>query len=233
MQAIDFAAEFRRSEIGRALGPEVCCDLFRAGEIRTWPRDSLIFQEGDASVGIYIVADGLVKLTRYSDEGRETILHLAEPFTIIAEGAVFLGRYPATAVAIEKSTLVLVRKERVQELIDRHPPFQRRFFDSMAQWLKLLVDKIDQLTLNDATARVARYLLDLKWRNQPQDRSPGREVRLPIKKGELAKMLNMNQATLSRTLRYLQDENVIEVQGRKFKLRDLDLLRRLSIPPLD
>ena len=146
---------------------------------------------------------------------------------VIAEGALFLGHYPASAVTTEETDLFLLRRDDVFGFLDRSPAFARYVFESMSRWLDRLVKKIDELTLTDATARLSRYLGTLA------ESGSGRRVVLPVKKGDLAALLNMNQATLSRSFRRLQDDGVIVVRGRAVSILDADALHARTLPPID
>jgi len=232
VKPIDYIEPLSASPIGISLGSSAIRELLAEGKPHRFPKDTMIFQEGDSAGGIWLVLDGLVKLTRYTYEGREIILHIAEPFLIIAEAAVFLGRYPATAISNSDTTLLYIPKELLFSLMEKYPTVQRRLFASMSNWLKMLVDKVDQLTLNDATARLIRYLFSLSDPAPSGKAGKPITVELPMKKGELAIMLNMNQATLSRTLRKLQDDGLLKVNARKVALINIDRLKRLSQPPL-
>jgi len=217
----------RNSPMGRKLDEEAIHRIASLGNIECWRKDSIVFWEDQEPKGIYLVLSGAVKLVRHRDDGREMLLHLAEPSDVIAEGALFLGYYPASAITTQNTELFLIRKDDVFELLSTTPKFALHVFDSMAGWLDLLVKKIDRLTLDDATARTVRHLLELR-------QSEGHDtVTLAVKKGDLAQMLNMNQATLSRTLRTLQDDGLITVDNRTFTLHDPERLRKLMLPPLD
>jgi CRP-like cAMP-binding protein len=229
----EFEKDFIASKMGQALGEEVCIDLLRRGTMRTYSKNSIIFHENDEAIGMYLLVEGVIKLVRFTIDGREVIIHIAEPYRFIAEAALYLEKFPATAVATENVEMMLIRKEDVFELMDLHPNFLKRIFSAMATWLKRFVDKIDQLTLNDATARVAHFILKSLEPGMDDDEIARESMRIPVKKGELAMMLNMNQATLSRALRRLQDENVLEVKAREFRVLDHLALQKLSLPPLD
>lgn len=222
----------KTSSLGQMLGEEICDDIMIMGHLKTHKPDSIIFQEEDDSSGIWIVLEGMVKLTRYTEDGREVIIHLAESGRIIAEASLFIGKYPATAVAVENSKVLLIYKENVFQLMDKYPQFLRHIFDSMAGWLNRLVSKINQLTLNDATARVVNYLFNLDGEQHSDGRKKG-QIKLPVKKGELAKLLNMKQGSLSRVFRRLQDESLIVVDGREIVLKNEEELNKLLLPPLD
>lgn len=188
--------------------------------------------ENRPATSIYLVLEGVVKLTRYTFDGREVVFHFAEPYMLIAEAAIFLGHYPATAVATENSVLLKIRAEDIKSLIEKHPYFASRVFDTMSVWLKRLTNKINQLTLNDATARVCSYLLDLKDLSDELEKNQAK-VHLPVKKGDLALMLNMKQGSLSRVFRRLQDASIITVSGRDILIHDFKQLRYLSLPELE
>ena len=101
----------------------------------------------------------------------------------------------------------------------------------MAGWMSQLIEKIDQLTLCDGAQRLARYLIGLHERSPYAEYVTGAQVELPTRKRDLATMLNMNQPSLSRILRQLQDEDLIEVRGRRLVLKDMEALRGLARMP--
>lgn len=221
------------SKLGQIADDDLVQTIARKAEIQKWPKKSLLFQEGDDAKGMYIVIKGIVKLLKNHPDGTETLLHLAEPSDTIAEAALFMDHYPATAVTDTPCELLLLRRSVALELIDTHAAFTRYLFDRMANWLKRLVEKVDELTSNDAMARVIRYLLSLIEEERGIIEGESTSVMLPVKKGDLATLLNMNQATLSRTLRRLQDSELISVQGRSITLQNPAKLKSLTLPPLD
>jgi CRP-like cAMP-binding protein len=223
----------RASDFGKAIGSDVCDEILAAAEVQHWPTQTLVFQEGDKAEGIFFVATGMVKLSRLAPDGRETVLTIMEPPGLFAEAAIFLGKYPATATALADTELLFLHRQKVMELVMKHEVFLRFFFTTMAKWLQRLVAKIDQLTLSDGTARLCRYLLaELdKGPTQLDYRVP--RVNLSLKKGDLATLLNMNQPSLSRIFRRLQDEKLIDVQAKTIYLNDLEAIRRLTLPPLE
>ena len=217
----------RDSRLGQFVGTETLSALAGRGHVEEWTKNSILFWEDDKPKGIYVVLSGSVKLIRQRADGRELLLHMAHASDVIAEGAVFLGRNPATAVTTTAGELFLLQTQDVLALLETEPRFARYAYSAMAAWLDRLVTKIDQLTLDDATARLSRYLLDLAKSCKCDT------VDLPLKKGDLALLLNMNQATLSRTLRRLQDDGHITVDGRTLSIADAEALDRLTLPPLD
>jgi len=222
-----------KSPLGKAVGEEVSHEIAAAAVRQHWPEGTMIFQEGDKAEGIFIVSKGVVKLARISPDGRENVLTFVEPPNLFAEAAIFLGRYPATAFALADTELLCLPRAQVMDLVRRHESFLNFLFSTMALWLQRLVAKIDQLTLSDATARVARYFLSELDKGTPQFDYRVPRITLHAKKGDLATLLNISQPSLSRILRKLQDDKLIDVQARTIYLHDLDALRKLTLPPLE
>lgn len=198
-------------------------------KVKDYPPDSLLFSEGDSFHGFYLVVEGTVKLVRYRADGREMLIHFAQEGNAFAEAAVFLKKYPVTGISDSKCKLLLITPNVIEETMATEPKFWQFLFQSMAGWLERLIQKIDTLIQNDAVSRLVRFLLE----EVKSDEHGKRSVELKFKKGDLATMLNMNQATLSRTFRKLQEDGWIDVHARHILLRNETELKKLLLPPLD
>lgn len=222
---------FLKTSMGQAIGEEVATEVVKSAIFMKKAKDTILFMEHDEGKGFYILLEGVVKLARYSEDGRESILHIPEGPDVFAQASPFLGKYPATAIALSECQLLFLEKAEVLRLMERHGRFAIPLFNTMAVWLQSLVMKIEQLTLDDASARLARFLLaQINTQDMLKNSS---SLTLPMKKGDLATMLNIKQATLSRTLRRLQDEKILEIQGKAVEIRDIKGLERMLLPPLD
>ncbi len=89
----------------------------------------------------------------------------------------------------------------------------------MAGWVKHLVDLVERITLRDALGRVAGHLPAGAHQN---------EVHLPGLKRHVASHLNLTSETLSRVLRQLRDEQIIETDSEAIRILDEPRLRRLA-----
>lgn len=80
---------------------------YSAGEV--------VFGEGEACKGLYVVESGQVRIFKSSSSGREQVLSIDGPGSSIAELPVFDGgAYPASAMAIGDATLLFVGKPDFQ-----------------------------------------------------------------------------------------------------------------------
>ncbi len=223
--------ELQESPFGKRMGEEICTDLLVVAERMICEPEETIFEIGDQPEGLYLVLRGQVKLIRSGPGYKEHIVHLAERHAMFGEASLFLEAHPVSSVALQATELIYLPRDGFLEVLDRHPLLQRYIFGVMAHWMTLLVEKIDQLTLCDGAQRLAHYLVDLHEKSPYSGYMTSAQVELPTRKRDLATMLNMNQPSLSRILRQLQDQDLIEVQGRRLVLKDLEALRAMTRLP--
>ena len=191
------------------------------------PRGTMVFNEGDACRGMYIVHSGAVKLFKTGPDGRDHVLHVVMQGDCFGEAAMFLGTgYPAEAQAVRDSVLVLVRKEQFLDLLSKEPTLCFQLMAAMALWSRRLVAKLEALTLRDASARLAEHLLKLAA-TSPEFRERLSEVQLGIPKNVLASQLGISNETLSRLLTRFEAQGLIVCKGRGIRILDRQELQEL------
>lgn len=192
------------------------------------PRGTTVFNEGDACRGMFIVHSGAVKLLKTGPDGKEHVLHVVMQGDCFGEAAMFLGTgYPADAQAVKDSVLILVRKEQFLNLLSLEPALCFQLMGAMALWSRRLVAKVEILTLKDASARLAEYLLKLIPANA-SDKNASTMVQLDVPKNVLASQLGISNETLSRLLARFEAQGLIAPEGRRMKLLDMRELKELA-----
>ncbi|MHB9036764.1 MAG: Crp/Fnr family transcriptional regulator [Armatimonadota bacterium] len=189
------------------------------------PKNTVIFHEGESCRGFYIVESGAVKIYKESADAKEHVLHVAMPGDCFGEAALFLGKgYPASAAAVQDSALILLRKDEFMQLLRENPEVSFKLMASMATWAHRLVSSIESLTLKDASARFADYILS----RMPKGSQDGVVIDLGMPKQVLASHLGMTGETLSRLLARFEEDELVVVQGRKLKIRSIEDMQDLA-----
>ena len=76
----------------------------------------MVFAEGQACEGLYLVEAGVVKLYKVSKDGREQVLATHGPGQTLSELPMIDGeRYPFSAVALVKSVLLFISTEKTSD----------------------------------------------------------------------------------------------------------------------
>lgn len=200
---------------------------------RSFVKGALLFRQGDAASSFHLIEDGRVKVYRVGGDGREQILHLVEPGESFAEVAVLsLPDYPAHALALEDVKSIEVPREPFHRFIDAHAEAARALLAGQAMWLRRLVDLSALLMLEDAGARLARFLVQQAG-EQGLALVNGARVALTAKKHLIAARLGAAPETLSRAFARLEDEGLIAREGRQVLICDARALAARAYPELD
>lgn len=192
----------------------------RAGEHRFAP-DQMLFWEGEPCAGIYLIAEGSVKIFKTSPSGREMMLALESAPSTVAELPLFDGGpYPASVRAVDAVLTYFINKAEFQQVCRQFPDVGLKMLAVVGRRLRLLVSVVESMTFGSVTQRLARLLLDF-------GKQAGRdEFALPLTHQELASRLGTVREVVSRNLARFRAEGLIRIQGHQVWLLDRTGLER-------
>ncbi len=174
-------------------------------------KGDIVFLEGDKGEDLFFVLQGKIKLFKTSGEGKEITIKIVQENELFAEIVLFLkNRYPVSAIALENSLLLAINSKKIYERIKRNPEFAMKMIGMFATRLTYLTDKIKELSIDDARERLLNYLY--------HNKNDNRIVNLTIPKKEISSEIGISPETLSRTLKRLQNEGIITIEGKKIRL---------------
>jgi CRP/FNR family transcriptional regulator, dissimilatory nitrate respiration regulator len=183
-----------------------------------------IFMEGDPAEGFFLILSGQVKVYKLSLDGKEQVLHFVGPDEIFAEVPVFSsGDYPAHAGALRETRTLFFPRLAMRRLLANDPTLAMNMLADLSRRLRQLTKLVENLSLKESPARLAAYLLHMSTELRQAD-----EVELDVSKGQLATLLGTTPETLSRTLKKLSENGIIEVQTRTIRLLDKAALERMA-----
>lgn len=172
-------------------------------------KGKLIFQEGFASNGFYVIAEGHVKIFKSSPEGKEQIIYTLGPGEIFEISAIFNNRkFPVSATCICSSSVLFFPQEEFLYLATKHPNFILSILTEVSQRLCMLAQKIGSLSLQEVPARLADHFIYLTEQQGRID-----QITLDMSKKHLASLLGTSPENLSRIFACMSRSGLIQVQG--------------------
>ncbi len=209
----------------KGLPPDQLKDIASIVLETTAPRNHLIFSEGEEADGFYVIIDGRVKIFKLSFDGKEQIIHIFGEHEPFGEVPVFEGgKFPANAQSLETSRLLLFPRKAFVALVKRNPSVALNMLAVLSRRLRGMANMIEDLSLKEAPARLAAYLLVTSKRHGKSD-----EVRLDISKTQLAGLIGATPETVSRILAKLAQQGMIESQGPLIVITDRESLEALAV----
>ncbi len=216
-------ATLRRSRIFSALSPADLATVAEGCALRNLQKGEMLFREGEKSEGFYVLQTGSISVYKLTPDGREQIICVFRPPESFAEVTLAtVETYPANAIALEPSQVVIVDRARFRDLVRRQPELALHMLGAMSLHLKHLVQSLQDIKGLQIEHRLADWLL-----RQSPAASAGCPVsiELPITKKVLAGQLNVTSETLSRTFARFRREGIILVRGASIQIIDGQGLR--------
>ncbi len=184
---------------------------------------TILFHEGDDADALYILVEGCVDLIKSSPEGREQLVRSVKGGEMFAEAVMFSGEtYPATAHVRNASKLLIIRKAAFVKLVRAHPEISMAMIGTMAKLLRHLNARLSELSLGSVPQRLASYMLQ----RMREEGSSSFSIGMPKK--ELAVHLGTVPETLSRNLKRMREEGLIEVRRDTVIINDIEGLNDIS-----
>lgn len=191
--------------------------------IKRYDKGQVLFEADVPAHGFFAPIEGRVKIFRTSPSGKEQILHVFGPGEAFGEVPVFEGgTFPAHGQAIEKCKALFFPRIEFEKMIKEDPDLAMKMMAMLSQKLRILVNKIDDLSLKEAPSRVASYLLLLR---SSQDSNT---FKLDLPKGQIAYYLGTIQETLSRIFKRFTEQGIIEINGKEITILDEEQLQEIA-----
>ena len=186
-----------------------------------------LFRTGETLRSLYILRSGSVKSWKVSEEGDEHVIRFHLPGDIIGLGAISSGSYDCNATTLDTCSMCSIVFNQFQKLAEEIPELNNQLLRMMSH--EIVQDSQMMLLLGNrsAPARIASFLNMLSQNFGARGYSP-QDFNLTMGRREIASYLGLAMETVSRTLSQLQDEGLINVNGRHITVTDRQRLKKLS-----
>ncbi len=199
------------SRVYGELAPAVARRLAEICRVLAVPKAKLLFRQGEVCPGVFVVHAGLITLSQGSPTGKSHVLRFVEPRQSFAEAAV-LGPFncPVQAEAGEDSVVLMIPAPALLQRLEADHALCLAMLRGIALNNQSVVRHTHDITLRDALGRLASYLCEQLDAMGIRGLDPNQSFQLAVQKQDLARHLNLTAETLSRVLRRLLDEGILE-----------------------
>ncbi len=193
--------------------------LLAVASRREYESGQMIFNEGEPTAGLFFIEQGRVKISRFSAEGREHILHILESGDSFNDVSVLDGGpNPATAIAFDDASVWHISRGALHGLADQHPALAWALIENVAKRARFLVGLIEDLSMRTVKGRLARLLLEQAKANQSD------ELARDLTHEEMASHLGTVREMIGRALNSLAAARIIEIERHRIKIVDVERL---------
>lgn len=221
----------RNRAICSVLNQDELALLNRIGRTRSIAAGHSLIWEGDDSLLVANVIEGVLKLSTGTSDGREQIVGIVYPADFI--GRPFGQRSHQTVTALTDARVCTFTRNDFDAFARDHPALEHKLLDRTLTELDRARHWMLLLGRKSATERVASFLLEMSerlvdpgcsTRDGPLDRFD-----LPFGRQQIADILGLTIETVSRQLTKLRGDGVIDLIARRgIAIRDREALESLA-----
>jgi len=189
---------------------------------RHFKKNQVVYYEGDKGNGLYIVISGKIKAVKLAEDGRELMTGIYGNDNYLGVHAMLSNEpYSDTATALEDSTLCIIQKERVDEMLNLYPDVARAFIKLLATDIREKEEQLLQLAYHSVRKRMAEAIVKLYDNNADHES-------IKISREDLAAMAGMATETVSRTLSDFKEEGLIDKKGSSIFVLNISRLEKMK-----
>jgi CRP-like cAMP-binding protein len=220
---MDVASVFRSFPISQGLGDDEVASLLPLARVRAFARGDVIFREGDPPSHLWLIVRGLVKVVRRAGD-RDLILEILGPKDTFGEVAVYDGiPYPATAISAKATTVLCIPRDDFFTALERHPQLTRGLLRELTRHLRLVTQRLDELTKAGIDRRIALLLVRLAERIG-QARADGTFVPVTLSRKDLAELAGTTIETAIRIMSRWSKRGLVLTKKDGFVIPDVAAL---------
>ena len=179
-----------------------------------------VFYNGDLNEVVYTVRSGSFKTYLSTGSNDEQVVDFHLPGDVLGIDALGTGRHGASAVALETASVCEIP---LTELQNHGGCSCGLLFELFGEELNRVRHMLLMIDRKDAESRVASFLYNLSRRFQARGFS-ARAFNLSMSRQDIGNHLGLAIETVSRVLMHLQQDGLLEVNGRRITIRDLSAL---------
>jgi len=196
--------------------------------VREHGRNAMIYASGEPAAEAYLVAEGEVKISRYTADGRELTLEHLGPGAVFGEVELMLGRpRDSQAVARTDCTLHALDREALLALVSDQMPFGLWLTRRVTERQVRMESRLETLLFKSANGKVAEVLLRLA-EEYGTPIPGGTLIDYPITHQEIGNLIATTRETVSYAFMEFRQRGLISTRQRKTVILDPDTLELLA-----
>jgi CRP/FNR family cyclic AMP-dependent transcriptional regulator len=205
---------FRKIPVFSCLDDHELDALVRVAIKKTFPKNTILINEGDQTDSLYVIYSGKVKAAIIDEQGKEVILSIFGPGEYFGEMAFIDGEVRSASIVTRQPTQVMIiHRDDFRHTLSSNPDIAFNLLKGVVRRLREATKQIESLALMDVYGRVARLLVHFA---KPVDGTLTITEKLTHQ--EIANMTGSSREMVSRVLKELMVGDYISVEKKTITL---------------
>jgi CRP/FNR family cyclic AMP-dependent transcriptional regulator len=208
-----------------SLPSDIIAEIHKGMTTRTLQDKESLYRPGDTIYDLYQIIEGECRIVDYSYDGKEVLIFNVGKGDSVGEISLIDGMQVVTLVeACGPVKIGALKKQKFDELCMRYPQILQVLIRSLCSRLRYVATLYKEIAMLSLHQRLARTLHRIAQDSQ-QDQDRENRIKVEISQTDLSRMLAVSRQSVSKELKNLENEGMIDIEYGKVLIKDLDKLR--------
>lgn len=192
-------------------------------------KGATLFKQGSPFKGFFVVRSGSFKYVSQPPGADPSIIAFYMPGDFFGLDAIHNEQHPATAQALEDSSVCIISFDELMRLTREIPKLQQHLMNIVSQKCAQDINKLQRH--HTAEQRLAQFLLNIAEQFERRGYAAN-EFQLSMSRKDIANYLDLADETISRLFKLFQDRGWLKTQHKVVTLQNIEQLTKLIAEPL-
>lgn len=195
--------------------------LMEHGSLMHCPMNHILQQADQQAGNLYIVHSGRLRVFLSNEHGKELTLDVIHKGSVFGTNSfLYHGTHKVSIQSVTEARLIVCSRDTIRTLSASHPELSRDLLQYFIEENNHLTHLLESITLYSAADRVMDFLLVATDQGKRQ---------IPYTHEDVAMCLSMNRVTVSRIIKNLCDQGIVENSYGKISLKNPEeLMHRMK-----
>jgi CRP/FNR family transcriptional regulator len=216
-------------EIFQSLSPSDTTSLERVAILKDINKGEYVVHEAEKASHFHLVNKGKLKIVKHTTFGKDVIIDIAAAGEIFLIEPIFDDEfYPASAVAVEDSTILMIEKRTFIRMMNQNPKMMRLALKEMAGRLRSLNAQIKELSVGKVDHRIAKVMLKLAEKIGEEQADGRLFMDIALSRQDIADLTGTTIETAIRTMSRFAKQNLLETTKTSILIKDPTALNDIA-----
>lgn len=195
--------------------------LMEHGSLMHCPMNHILQQADQQAGNLYIVHSGRLRVFLSNEHGKELTVDVIHKGSVFGTNSfLYHGTHKVSIQSVSEARLIVCSRDTIRTLFASHPELSRDLLQYFIEENNHLTHLLESITLYSAAGRVMDFLLVATDHGKRQ---------IPYTHEDVAMCLSMNRVTVSRIIKNLCDQGIVENSYGKISLKNPEeLMHRMK-----
>ncbi len=193
---------------------------------KEYPNNYTIVRHNDMGDAMFIILDGSVKVSLFSENGREVILDIIEKGGFFGEMSI-IDKMPRSAniITTDKTTTIMIKRNDFMNLLMQYPNMSINILKELVGRLRKADDVINSLSIHDVLGRISRFITKIFISNEVP-LVTGAVVDFSFTHKDIAARVGTTRESVTRALNKMLEKHILSLEDKKLTIYNTNKLMK-------